>query len=155
VSASRAVTAVAAMYSRASDGLAAIACAVAADRPATSASRPPIAARRLSAALTRSAVTAASASSFLAACTAVIRSARRASPNRISASKTKTNMAHTAAAVMDWLGSSTTMPDHRAASSAARTAVTNHDAGDGIVSKTSPASHPDGAQFAPNQANGR
>ena len=42
-----------------------------------------------------------------------------------------------------------------AASSAARIAATNHDAGHGTVSKTSPASHPDGAQFAPNQANGR
>ena len=90
------------MCSRASDGFPAIACSAAADRPAASASRSPIAARRLSAALTRSAVTAASASSSLAACTAVIRSARRASPNRISASKTKAIMAHTAATVVDW-----------------------------------------------------
>ncbi len=156
MSASRAVTAAAATCSRASDGLAAMACAAAADRSATSASRPPIAARRLSAALTRSAMTAASASSFLAACTAVIRLARRASPNRISASKTKAVTAHTAASVMGWPGrATTTMPDHRATSSAARSAVTNPDAGHGTVSKTRPASHPDGAQFAPNQANGR
>ena len=142
------------MCSRASDGFAAIACSAAADRPAASVSRLPIATRRLSAAPTCSAVTAASASSFLAACTAVTRSARRASPNRISASKTKAIMAHTAASVVDWLGSATTMPDHTAASSAARIAVTNHDAGDGTVSNTSPASHPDGAQFVPSQANG-
>jgi hypothetical protein len=85
----------------------------------------------------------------------VIRSARRASPNRISASKTKAIIAHTAASVAGWLGSSTTTPDHRAASSAARIAATNHDAGDGTISKTSPASQPDGAQFAPSQVNGR
>ena len=36
----------------------------------------------------------------------------------------------------------------------AAVAGTNHDAGDATVSKTSPASHPDGVQFAPNQANG-
>ncbi len=71
-SAWRAVTAVSAICSRASDGFPAIACSAAADRPAAPASRPPIAARRLSAALTRSAVTAASASSSLAACTALI-----------------------------------------------------------------------------------
>ena len=141
---------VAAISSRASDGFPAIACSAAADRLPASASRPSIAARRLSAALTRSAVTAASASSFLAACTARTRSARRASPNRNSASKTKANVAHTAA-VADWLASP---PAQAAASRAARTAATNHDAGDGTVSKTSPASHPDGVQFAPNQANG-
>ncbi len=143
------------MSSRASDGLAAMACAAAADRSATSASRPPIVARRLSAALTRSAVTAASASSFLAAYTAVTRLASRARPNRISASKTKAVTAHAAASVTDWPGRATTiMPDHKATSSAARSAVTSPDAGHGTVSRTSPASHPDGAQLAPNQANG-
>ena len=62
-------------------------------------------------------------------------------------------MAHTAT-VAGWLASPPT-PAHAAVSSAARTAATNHDAGDATVSKTSPASHPDGVQFAPNQANGR
>jgi hypothetical protein len=61
-------------------------------------------------------------------------------------------VAHTAA-VADWLVSPPA-PAHAAVSSAARTDATNHDAGDGTVSKTSPASHPDGVQFAPNQANG-
>ena len=63
-------------------------------------------------------------------------------------------MAHTAAGVVGWCVNSKTTPDHRAASSAARIAATNQDIGHGTVSKTSPASHPDGAQSAPNMPNG-
>ena len=69
-----------------------------------------------------------------------------------SVSKTKTTMAATG--TVDPCASPATAPDHRAASTAAAAAAANHDAGTGTVSKTSPASHPDGAHSAPNTANG-
>ena len=64
-------------------------------------------------------------------------------------------MAHSTAGAEAWGDSRTTTSDQKAASSAARIAATNHDTGDERVSKTNPASHPDGAQFPPNQTNGR
>ena len=94
----------------------------------------------------RSAVTAASASSSLAACTAAMRSASRASPKRIRASRTNAMTTHTpsaGAAGVPAKGSPITAT-RTARSAAARAADTSHDTGDGTVSRTRPASHPDG-----------
>ena len=111
------MTAVAAMCWRATDGFAAIACSAAADRCPQAVRRPdPLLGNRRLGELVCGRVHS------------LDQVGETGKPNRTTASKTKTNMANTAAGIVGGLDSSPTAPAQMAASIAARRAATNHDA---------------------------